>query len=148
MVKKLISVMTFLALLPTNSVYAQRKSRLPDPAKYNLDSSDEKLKKIAIRLEVVSDYSAIVKGTLLKYLKTRIFFCAVVARVSDERSIALDYVNNGDFLRYKPLLLGSNDFAIPYPASTQERSKRRGICRRNRSGEKRFSGKAVARAGL
>lgn len=112
----------FAAVLVMTSLTAAqiKKVKTANSINYNNDSPDEKLKRLSIRLEVegssAENNSAFVIG------KDKQVIIRVLASVSDQRTIGLGYADKPG--RFKLIMLGNDNTALPYPAATEERLKR------------------------
>lgn len=108
----------FAILLMMSFIVAQNtKRRAPDPSKQNLDSPDDKLKKISLRLEVKGGLTE--NDSTFKIEKDKEVIVQVLASVSDQRLIGLGYARKPT--RFKLILLGNDNNALSYPVATQER---------------------------
>lgn len=115
--KKLLFIFA-LSMLVTNTTSAQiTAKRIIDPSKYNLESNEEKLKKINLKLEIVDNDR---NSKDFKIPNNEDVLIRVLASVSDKRIIALGN-NINQFVQFKPLLLGQNDVPLPYPPSSSEK---------------------------
>jgi hypothetical protein len=101
-------------------VKAQKPSHTPFSAsKYNRDSNDERLKKIAIRLETTDDYFN--KNSVTRFSKDKNILLRVFVKSLDSRIIALGYHKQ---LRFTPQILDNKGKIVPYPKITQERLRK------------------------
>lgn len=118
MTKKLIFIFVLCISLINITNAQTTKQRNIDPSKYNLESNDEKLKKINLRLEIMDAVTD--NGTIFRIPRDREVLIKVLASVSDKRIIALGN-NINQFVQFKPLLLGQNDSPVEYPPPTAEK---------------------------
>ena len=113
----LLVVVLFTPTLVNSQI---NKRKIPDQTKVNLDSNDEKLKKMSIRIEIENEVVA--KDSILKISKDKAITIKVLASVSDQRTIGLSNKQN-KFILFTPLLLGNNDTPFAYPDATQDKLK-------------------------
>lgn len=116
MFDRLFCLALFTYLLFVNIVSAQKPSTTPHPPlKYNMDSKEEKLRKINIRLEIKESIQE--RNQIFRIPKDKEVVIQVLGKTLDERIIALGFAKKERFTLY---LLGNNNLPFEYPQSTKE----------------------------